>query len=51
MTLTERGSRLLELLDQPEVRQLLDRYAEPMPLRTAVRRVDRHHPRRSTQIG
>lgn len=50
MTLTERGSRLLELLDQTEVRQLLDHYAKPLPLRTAARRVDHHHAQRSTQI-
>jgi DNA-binding transcriptional LysR family regulator len=31
MTLTKRGQRLLEHLDQPEVRQLLDHHTQPTP--------------------
>jgi len=37
MTLTEPGRRLLEQLDQPNIRELLDRYAKPSPKRSANR--------------
>jgi Bacterial regulatory helix-turn-helix protein, lysR family len=51
MALTDRGRLLLEQLDQPNIRQLLDRYAKPAPQpRTptgpaaARTRRDRNHP-------